>query len=135
MKGLPIAAGAACLLAGAGVAQPAATPPSLANAKEVDVVLADFDYTPKELRLQHGQAYRLHLVNQGSGGHNFSAPDFFAAAQIDPADAAAITKGRVELAKGETRDVRLVPAAGSYKVKCTHFMHSAFGMKGRITVD
>jgi plastocyanin len=101
----------------------------------VEIVLSNFEFAPKELHLRQGQSYRLHFVNSGSGGHNFSAPNFFAGAQIDPADAAAITKGGIELAKGETRDVRLKPAAGTYKVKCTHFMHSAFGMKGKITVD
>ena len=101
----------------------------------VEIVLSNFKFAPEELHLRQGQSYRLHFVNNGSGGHNFSAPDFFASAQIDPADAAAITKGGIELAKGETRDVRLKPAAGTYKVKCTHFMHRAFGMKGKITVD
>jgi plastocyanin len=105
-----------------------------AAAKQVDVVLADFDFAPKAIQLQQGQPYRLHFVNQGSGGHNFSAPEFFAGAQIDPADAGALTKGGIELKKGESRDVRVIPSAGSYKVKCTHFMHSAFGMKGSITV-
>ena len=101
----------------------------------VEIVLSNFEFAPKKLHLRQGQSYRLHFVNRGSGGHNFSAPDFFAGAQIDPADTAAITKGGIELAKGETRDVRLKPAVGTYKVKCTHFMHSAFGMKGKITVD
>jgi plastocyanin len=31
--------------------------------------------------------------------------------------------------------VRLVPAAGTYRVMCTHFMHPSFGMTGAITVD
>jgi len=104
-------------------------------AQPVEIALSNFDFTPKDLHLRQGQAYRLRFVNRGSGGHNFSAPDFFAAARIDPADAAAVAKGSVELAKGEAREVRLTPAAGTYKVKCTHFMHSAFGMKGSITVE
>lgn len=131
----PVPAGVVAILLGAGIAQAAQVPPSWEAAKKVDVVLSDFDYSPKALQLQQGQAYRLHFVNQGSGGHNFSAPDFFASARLDPADAAAITKGKIEVPEGESRDVRLVPAAGSYKVRCAHFMHSAFGMKGSITVN
>lgn len=118
-----------CGLSTAHAQAPASDP------QPIEIVLSNFKFAPKELHLRQGQSYRLHFVNDGSGGHNFSAPDFFAGAQIDPADAAAISKGGVELAKGETRDVRLKPAAGTYKVKCTHFMHPAFGMKGKIIVD
>jgi len=114
------------------LAQPTA---DWASAKQVDVVLSNFAFTPEVLRLQHGHAYRLHFVNQGSGGHNFSAPDFFSRARIDPADSAALKDGKIELKKGEARDVRLIPAQGSYKVKCTHFLHTGFGMKGSILVE
>ncbi len=29
----------------------------------------------------------------------------------------------------------LTPRAGTYKVHCSHFMHSSLGMKGKILVD
>ena len=45
------------------------------------------------------------------------------------------TKGRVSLGKGESSDVTLVPKAGTYKVHCSHFGHTALGMTGKITVD
>lgn len=115
------------------LAQPAA--PDWSQAKSVTITLSNFAFDPADLRLVHGQPYRLHFVNTGSGGHNFAAKDFFAAARIDPADAAAIADGKVELEKGQSRDVRLVPATGSYKVKCSHFMHTTLGMKGVIHVD
>src|SRR3954452_18527249 len=86
----------------------------------VNVVLSNFAFTPQTLHLSQGRAYQLHFVNQGSDGHNFSAPEFFASAQVDPADAGTISGGKVELGKGESRDVRLVPAAGRYNVTCTH---------------
>lgn len=105
------------------------------RAQQVDVQLSNFDFTPKTLGLRHGQPYRLHLTNTGSGGHNFSAPKFFAAAAIAPQDAAGVVKGSVDLKKGESRDIRLVPARGRYKLKCTHFLHSGFGMKGEIIVE
>jgi plastocyanin len=31
--------------------------------------------------------------------------------------------------------VHLVPAAGTYKLTCTHTMHTMFGMKGTIVVE
>jgi len=105
------------------------------HAQRIDVELSNFDFTPNRLTLRHGQPYRLHLTNKGSGGHNFSAPAFFKAATVAPEDAATVAEGAIELGKGESRDIRLVPAMGRYKLKCTHFMHSGFGMKGEIVVE
>src|SRR5262245_2756735 len=124
----------ALALLGAASIAPAATP-DWQKAELVQVTLSNFAFTPAALHLHKGQPYRLHFVNEGSGGHNFSAAEFFMAAQIDPGDATKLRKGAVDLEKGEARDIRLVPAAGSYKVKCTHFMHTAFGMKGTIEVN
>ena len=112
-----------------------AAAPDWQQAEPVNVTLSNFAFTPDALHLRKGHIYRLHLVNEGSGGHNFSAPEFFAAAQIDPEDAGKLGKGTVDLEKGEAKDIRLIPTAGSYKLKCTHFMHTTFGMKGGITVD
>lgn len=112
-----------------------AAAPDWQQAELVNVTLSNFAFTPAALHLKKGHVYRLHVANEGSGGHNFSAPAFFAAAQIDPEDAPKLSKGTVDLEKGEAKDIRLVPAAGGYKLKCTHFMHTAFGMKGDITVD
>jgi len=105
------------------------------RAEPVEIELSNFAFKPADLHLRQGHAYRLHFVNRGSGGHNFSAPAFFSAARIAPGDTAGLTNGKVELDKGAARDIRLVPAVGSYKVKCTHFLHSGFGMKGKITVE
>ena len=52
------------------------------------------------------------------------------------ADQAKISKGTVELKKGETADIRLVaPAPGTYKLHCSHFLHTSFGMTGEIVVS
>lgn len=114
----------------------AATPRKPAERTQlVNVVLTNFAFTPQTLHLNRGRTYRLHFVNQGSDAHNFSAPEFFAASQINAADMGAVSGGKVELGKGESRDVRLVPSAGKYAVTCTHFLHASFGMTGSITVD
>lgn len=115
----------------------AATRPSVGTrVQPVDIVLSDFAFTPQNLRLHHGQVYQLRLMNRGSGAHNLAAPEFFAAAQINPGDGAAVSGGRIEVGKGETRTVRLTPvAAGRYGMTCTHFLHASFGMTGSITVD
>lgn len=112
-----------------------AAPPDLSSAQEVDVQLSNFAFTPATIELASGHPYRLHLVNKADGGHNFAAPEFFAAAQVAPQDQARIKKGTVDLKQGETADIRLVaPAPGSYKLHCSHFMHSTFGMTGEIVV-
>jgi uncharacterized cupredoxin-like copper-binding protein len=102
---------------------------------EQRVELSNFDFTPKELHLHGGQQVALVLANLASGGHDFSAPEFFAAARIEPADAALVTRGEVDVPGKETRTIHLVPAAGTYKLTCTHTMHATFGMKGSIVVD
>jgi len=101
----------------------------------VEISLSNFAFAPRDIRLRAGQPYRLHLVNSANGGHNFSAPAFFRTARIAPADAAAVRNGTIEVPKGQARDIRLVPARGTYPVKCTHFLHSGFGMKGSITAE
>ena len=116
-------------------ASPAVAAQSRTRAQSLDVILTDFAFTPQNIHLRQGQAYSLRFVNRGSGGHNFSAPAFFAAARIDPADAAAAAGGKVELERNQSRTLHLVPAAGRYDVTCTHFLHAGFGMVGRITVD
>ena len=92
-----------------------------------EIVLADFSFTPAALHLKAGQAVTLHFVNRGSGGHNFDAPDFFAAARIDPASAGAVKNGKVELKKGLSADVTLVPAKG--KLSCPLFASDAHRLR------
>lgn len=115
------------------IAPPALAAPDPAPAERVAVTLANFAFTPAELHLRAGQPYVLHFANAGSGGHNFSAKEFFAAAAYP--NGGAPRDGTVELAKGQSLDVTLVPAAGRYKAKCTHFLHATMGMTGAIVVE
>jgi uncharacterized cupredoxin-like copper-binding protein len=105
------------------------------HARPLTLKLSSFRFDPSEIVLDHGVPYELHLVNTSSGGHDFSAKDFFAKAQIRPEDMAKVRKGGVQVGGGESVELRLIaPAPGSYQLRCTHFMHGAFGMKGRIVV-
>jgi uncharacterized cupredoxin-like copper-binding protein len=114
-----------------GSASAATRSPAGGRAQPVNIVLTDFAFTPQNMRLHHGQAYQLRLVNRGC-----AAPEFFAAAQVSPADAATVAGGRIEVGKGESRTVRLIPVvAGRYGMSCTHFLHAGFGMTGSIIVD
>ena len=101
----------------------------------INVQLSNFKFTPNTIVLDHARPYVLHLSNLSSGGHDFAAETFFAASSIAPTDRALIQEGSVEIPGGETRDIHLTaPAAGSYKLKCTHTMHKMFGMSGTIIV-
>lgn len=106
-----------------------------ATARPLTLKLSSFKFEPSEIVLEHGVVYDLHLVNTSSGGHDFAAKNFFARAQIRPQDMAEVRNGRVEVGGGESIELRLIaPTPGTYKLSCTHFMHGAFGMKGRIIV-
>lgn len=106
-----------------------------ASARPINVQLSSFAFDPATITLQSGQPYDLHFTNDSSGGHDFAAKAFFAAAQVMEADRAKIAAGKVEIEGGQSVDVHLVaPPPGTYKVRCTHFMHSAFGMSGEIVV-
>lgn len=102
------------------------------RAATVEVQLSSFDFAPKTIRLKAGAPVVLHLVNTGGGGHNFAAPEFFAAAG---GVSGPVQRGRVEVAGHQSADVRLTPARGTYKLRCTHTLHSTFGMTGSIVVE
>jgi uncharacterized cupredoxin-like copper-binding protein len=111
----------------------AATPQSPAI---VNVQLSSFKFTPRTIVLDRGKAYRLRLTNVSKDGHDFTAPSFFAAARIDPADRQMVRGGEVEVHPGMAHEIRLTApaAAGRYKLKCTHRFHKLLGMGGTIIV-
>lgn len=109
--------------------------PSLAQdsaaPQQVEVRLSSFAFEPRDLVLTAGRPVVLRLVNTGGGGHNFSAPQFFAAASNVSGP---VAEGEVEVPGRQSVEVRLMPARGRYRLRCTHTMHTAFGMRGTITV-
>jgi uncharacterized cupredoxin-like copper-binding protein len=103
--------------------------------ERVPVALSSFAFTPSVIKLVHDRRYVLELTNSSNGGHDFSAPAFFAAAQVDPADRSRIGKHGVEVGSGQTVSIALTaPKAGRYKLRCSHFLHSTMGMTGEIIV-
>ena len=129
-KPILLAAAALALGATAGSAQT----PDFSHAAAVEIVLTSFSFTPDTLHLRAGVPVRL-TIRDTKGGHNFAAPKFFAAARIVAEDARKVRGGKIELSAGDAVTIRLVPAAGTYKLSCTHFLHTSFGMKGSIVVD
>jgi uncharacterized cupredoxin-like copper-binding protein len=109
--------------------------PDWVHAARVDVTLSNFSYSPSAIHLRAGQPVVLHLVNSASGGHDFTAERFFAAASVRPQDRGSISQGSVQLSAHQSRDIMLVPKAGRYPLKCSHTFHKMFGMTGTILVD
>ena len=110
-------------------AQPSQNQP----AEAITIRLSNFAFAPAQLQLRVGVPVRLHLVNDSSGGHSFSAPALFAASAYP--SGAPPQDGTVQIAASSSVDITLVPrAAGTYKLECTHFLHSMFGMTGTIVV-
>jgi plastocyanin len=107
-------------------AQPAAQPAVQA------IALWSYGYSPRPIHLRAGQPVRLVFVNRSGNGHDFTARDFFARSRILSGD---VRGGKIELGAGQTRTVTLVPAAGSYAVYCSHFLHRTFGMRDTIVVN
>jgi len=123
-------------VAALGATTGAAQTPDWSAARPLTIALSSFKFTPATAALKRGTAYRIHFVNTSSGGHDFVAKAFFAASLVAPEDRAKIKDGGVDVGGGESVDIRLIPnQAGSFKVHCSHFLHSAFGMTGTITVQ
>lgn len=101
--------------------------------QRIDVALSNFRFTPATIALREGQPYLLHLTSRG--GHSFAAKEFFAAATMPAADRAKISGGKIELEGGESVDIHFTaPGPGTYRIKCTHFLHASFGMTGAFVV-
>ena len=98
----------------------------------IEVRLGNFDFSPSAITLAAGRPVVLRLINTSGGGHNFSAPSFFAAAS---AVSGPVRRGAVEVPGRQSVDISLTPARGTYRLKCTHTLHSAFGMNGEIRVN
>ena len=111
---------------------PAATAQAPAT---IEVHLSNFKFSPSTIVLKKGQPYVLRLVNDSGGGHDFTAREFFSSAAVSPGDRAMIADGEVEVPGKQVREIHLTASrAGSYKLRCTHTFHKAFGMSGRIVV-
>ncbi|MXO59202.1 copper-binding protein [Altererythrobacter salegens] len=105
------------------------------RAERIEISLSNFAFAPSDIQLSAGKAYELVLTDTASGGHDFTAPEFFAAAKIKASDASKVASGQVELSGGQSVTIDLVPTAGNYKLTCTHLGHVALGMSGTIKVS
>jgi len=111
----------------------AAFAPAAAQAPaRVTIYLDSYRFAPSPLHLAARKPVRLEFVNRSGKSHDFTAPSFFGASRILAGNPAG---GEVDLRGGERASVELVPAAGRYKVHCSHFLHAQLGMRATILVE
>ena|ERR1700722_6555062 len=109
-----------------------ATPAPIDGDTTITVHLSNFAFDPAHLRLKAWVPIRLRLENESSGGHDFSAPAFFAASNFLPG-ASPPPHGNVAVGAHQTIEIAVIPRTpGLYRLECTHFLHSFFGMHGTI---
>jgi plastocyanin len=133
---LPVFVAALCLLAPPALAQTGEQTMSTHHVQRIDIQMSNFAFTPNKIELLAGSEYELHFVNAASSGHDFASPDFFTAVTVAPADAAKVSDGEIEVEGGQTVDVRITAnKPGTYKFRCTHFLHASFGMMGEAVIQ
>jgi uncharacterized cupredoxin-like copper-binding protein len=116
------------------VAQSAVAGVDWSHARPVNVLMVDDKFIPDRLTFRHGMPYQLHLENHGKDLHEFTAPEFLAAAIVR--NPATLSNGGQEivLQPGTSVDVDLVPIRpGAYRLTCAD--HDWDGMTGEITVE
>ena len=98
----------------------------------ITIDMSSYRFSPSALHLTAGQPVTLRFTNSAGMTHDFTAKEFFASARVLNGS---VTKGKVTLEPGATATVALVPARGTYKVRCTRLFHTMRGMVGSIVVD
>jgi len=83
------------LAASAATAQDTAAAPTT-----ITITLSEFKFAPTEIDLDHGQAYVLHIVNDGKKSHDLRADAFFRSVTLASDSAGAVKNGAVELTEG-----------------------------------
>lgn len=119
-----------CLLAAALVAAAPAAGQKPTTVVPID--LHSFGYTPSPISLRAGQQVTLVFTNSSGISHEFKAKAFFDSAKVV---AGSVPEGEIDLKPHESRSVTLVPAAGTYRAHCGHFLHTQMGMTTTIYVQ
>ena len=104
------------------------------KAQVVTVTTGEYEFAPKQLVFKRGVAYRLRIENRGSEMHEFTAPEFFKAAEIHNPVVLNADKTEIEVPPGKAKDLEFVAQrAGRYELRCSD--HDWAGMVGEIIVE
>ena len=103
------------------------------HAQPMTVVMVDDRFQPDHLTFEHGTPYVLRLENHGKDLHEFTAPEFFAAAEMRDPGQLANGGQEIVVQPGGAANVYLKPLkAGAYHLTCAD--HDWDGMVGEIVV-
>ena len=104
------------------------------HAEPMTVVMVDDVFQPDHLTFQHGVPYRLHLENRGKDLHEFTAPEFFADAEMRDPEQLANGAKEIVVQPGQSADVYLrLRNTGTFRLICAN--HDWDGMVGEIVVQ
>jgi uncharacterized cupredoxin-like copper-binding protein len=104
------------------------------QAQPLTITTGEYEFSPKRLVFKRGVVYRLHIDNRGQEMHEFTAPEFFKAAEIRDASVLNADKTEIEIPPGKAKDLEFVaPRPGKYPLRCSD--HDWAGMIGEITVE
>ena len=106
--------------------------PALAQPAAQTILVYSYGFSPRPIHLAAGRPVTLTFVNRSGSSHDFSAAAFFRSSRVTAGSA---PDGEIDLGPNETRSVTLVPARGTYKAHCSHFLHKQMGMNDLIVVD
>ncbi len=112
---LSLLAGAALVLSGCDLFQPAPT------VQEISVVLRDFQIVPARMTIKAGTV-RFVVKNQGTIAHGFEIDGQGLEEEIEP------------FAPGRTQTLELELTPGTYEVYCQVPGHKELGMTGELVV-
>lgn len=119
-----IAVMAACTSSSAGGGGTAAQAAGATTTAPVEVMLSDFEISPKAIQAPAGVPLEFSVMNHGPSQHTFGIGVNGSVLETAPIDAGKIVK----------LDVPAL-AAGSYQALCTIPGHDALGMKATVTVS
>lgn len=112
-----------------GAALSGAAPPPV----KIDIIMVDYEFRPDYVTFERGVHYQLHLENHGKETHEFTAPVFFATADIDNPEVLNREHTEVLMQPGDKKDLFFTPTKpGKYDLRCAD--HDWYGMVGGITV-
>ena len=104
------------------------------TALPVTVIASEYEFSPARLVFKQGVSYRLRVENHGKEQHEFTAPEFFAAAVVHNPGVLNADRTEIEIPPGMTREIFVLPRrAGHYELRCSD--HDWAGMTGEITVE
>jgi uncharacterized cupredoxin-like copper-binding protein len=102
--------------------------------ESVTVTMVNYRFVPDHLIFRRSVPYRLHLRNDGTEIHDFSAPQFFQAVELENPEVLNPYGDRVVVAPHQEKDVYFTATRpGTYALRCAD--HDWAGMKGEITVE